>query len=245
MKIGILLTDSVQPALAATHGQYSDMFARLLGGVDPSLQFACWDVHRGEFPDSIDDCDGYLMTGGRHSVYDELEWIAPLESYVVRLAEASWPLFAVCFGHQLVARALGGRTELAEQGWTLGVHSTRIESPFPWAVAGGDSVAGTHGELRLIHSHRDQVTRLPDGASLVGSSDSCPVSMYRIGKHVMSCQGHPEFSPEYALGLYESRRGLYADDLWNRSLASLAEDTDGGVIARWAVEFFRDAADSD
>jgi GMP synthase-like glutamine amidotransferase len=239
MKIGILLTDSVQPALAATHGQYSDMFARLLGSVEPSLQFVSYNVLHGEFPNSIRDCDGYLMTGSRHSVYDKLEWVAPLESYVVRLAEASQPLFAVCFGHQLVARALGGHAELAEQGWTLGVHSTRIESPFPWATA------GTHGKLRLIHSHRDQVTRLPDGASLVGSSDACPVSMYRIGKHVMSCQGHPEFSREYARGLYESRRGLFGDDLWNRTLASLAEDTDDRLMARWAVEFFRNAAGSD
>lgn len=236
MKIGILLADHVNPELAARHGQYDGMFGRLLRAADPALVLASYNVEQSHYPASLDECDGYLITGSRHSVYDGLGWITRLERFVVELARQRRPLFAVCFGHQLVARALGGQAKRAPGGWTLGVQTTTIGSPFPWVTATTATTA-----LSLVHSHQDQVTRLPADAVLVGSNQVCPISMYRIGNHVMSCQGHPEFSHDYARDLYDSRRTIFGDDLWREARGSLAGDTDEALVAAWALNFFSEA----
>ena len=231
MKIGILVTDDVLPELAPRYGEYADMFTRVLAAADPGLAFASYQVHRGHYPGAPGDCDGYLITGSRHSVYEALGWIASLERFVLELIDARRPLFAGCFGHQLVAHALGGEVAKAERGWTLGVRTTSICSPFPWADPAVE-------ELNLIHSHKDQVVRLPEGAVLVGTNDACPFSMYRIGGHVMSCQGHPEFSRDYARELYDARREVFGEELWREARASLDGRTDEDLLARWALDFF-------
>ncbi len=231
MRIGILKADSVLPHLVR-FGQYTDMFPDILGHADPDLTFATYDVERGEYPDSIEACDGYLITGSRHSVYDPLPWIPPLEDFVRRLDASETKLLAVCFGHQLVACALGGRTEPAERGWTVGVHCAKIQRPFPWAPPGQD-------EARLIHSHKDQVTELPRAAELVGGNEACPIGLYRIANHVMSVQAHPEFSTDYARALYETRREAFGETLYRDAVASLDGGTDRLEFADWVSSFFR------
>jgi len=231
MRIGILKADSVLPNLAQ-FGQYTDMFPEILGRADAGLSFASYDVEQGEYPAEIDECHGYLITGSRHSVYDPLPWIPPLEDFIRRLDERKTKLLAVCFGHQLVARALGGRTEPAERGWTIGVQHARVERPFPWATTATDT-------LRLIHSHKDQVMELPRGAELVGGNDACPIGLYRIDDHVMSVQAHPEFSRAYARALYEVRRDVFGEALYKEAVDSLAGDTDRLEFARWVSAFYR------
>lgn len=231
MKIGILVADRVRAELVARHGEYSDMFAGLLAEAGPEAEYPSYDVDLGRLPERLDDCDGYVITGSRYSVYDKLGWLDEFKAFVRGLLEERRPLLAVCFGHQLVADLLGGRVEPAARGWTLGVRRTRIEDGFPWTGAGTDS-------LRLIHSHQDQVLDLPEGAELVGTNDACPVSMYRVGSHVMSCQGHPEFSRDYATELYDARREIFGDELWRQARGSLDEPTDEELLARWALDFF-------
>lgn len=231
MRIGILKADSVLPHLTR-FGQYTDMFPETLRHADPDLEFAAWDVERQEYPDEVDTCDGYLITGSRHSVYDPLPWIPPLEDFVRRLHERRKKLLAVCFGHQLVARALGGRTEPADRGWTIGVQRAEIQVPYPWAPH-------DRCTTRLIHSHKDQVTRLPEGAELVGGNDACPIGLYRIGDHIMSVQAHPEFSPEYARALYEARREAFGEELYARAVRSLDGGTDRIEFAAWISAFYR------
>ncbi|MDG2304918.1 MAG: GMP synthase [Candidatus Binatia bacterium] len=231
MRIGILKADTVLPQLSH-FGQYTEMFPQIIGPADPGLEFRSFDVEHDEYPDAIDDCDGYLITGSRHSVYDPMPWIRTLEDFVVRLHERQTKLLAVCFGHQLVARALGGKTEPAERGWTIGVQRSQVDTAFPWA---SDVASAT----RLIHSHKDQVTELPPGAELIGGNDACPIGLYRIGTHIMSVQAHPEFSPEYARALYEMRREAFGDGLYREAVASLDDGTDREVFAGWIASFFR------
>lgn len=235
MRIGILKADSVLPHLSH-FGQYTDMFPDILrqaeDGAEDGLEFVSYDVEHGVYPDSPDECDGYLITGSRHSVYDPLPWIPPLEDFVRELDARRTKLIAVCFGHQLVARALGGRTEPATRGWTVGVQEARLSEPYPWASPGANAT-------RLIHSHKDQVTELPRGAELVGGNDACPVGFYRIGSHVMSVQAHPEFSPEYARALYDTRRETFGDELYREALDSLEGGTSRLEFARWMARFYR------
>ena len=231
MRIGILKADSVLPEL--NHfGEYTDMFPAALGAADPGLSFAGFDVEHGEYPPAPDACDGYLITGSRHSVYDPLPWIAPLEDFVRQLVERRTKLVGVCFGHQLIARALGGRTEPASRGWTAGVQEHQIDRPFPWA-------SKSQEQMRLIHCHKDQVTTLPAGAERIGGNDACPIALYRIGTHVMSVQAHPEFSLDYARALYTNRREGFGEDVYREAVTSLDGANDQDAVATWISEFFR------
>ena len=230
MRIGILKADSVLPNLAPRFGEYTDMFPALLREADPSLSFAFFDVEKGEYPGTVDACDAYLITGSRHSTYDPLPWIPPLEDFVRRLDSERRKLIGVCFGHQLVARALGGRTGPATHGWTTGVQTARIEHPFPWAEE-------PSGEIRLIHCHKDQVLELPTEAEHVGGNELCPHAFFRIGNHVMTVQAHPEFLPEYARALYETRRETFGEETYQRAVESLEIGTDRPSFARSMASF--------
>ncbi|MGB1140351.1 MAG: glutamine amidotransferase-related protein, partial [Halioglobus sp.] len=109
MKLGILKTDAVRPDFVPEFGEYPDMFAALLSRVDPAMEFVTYDVEEGEFPDDIDTADAYLITGSKSSVYDDKPWIKRLMQFVHELHVRRKKLVGICFGHQLVAEALGGK----------------------------------------------------------------------------------------------------------------------------------------
>jgi GMP synthase (glutamine-hydrolysing) len=231
MRIGILKADSVLPDLAARHGEYPDMFREVLVAAEPSAEVVAFDVENGELPSRSDGCDGYVITGSRRSVYERLPWIEELGEWIRVTERARVPLVGVCFGHQLVAQALGGRTEKADRGWTIGVQTYALDRPLP----GGDD----RRSLRLIHSHQDQVTALPAGAERFGGNAACPIALYRIGDHVLCVQGHPEFSPEYARDLYAKRRAVFGEQTYSDAIASLASENDRFGFARTMIDFVR------
>lgn len=131
LTIGILLTDHVIPELIVKHGDQTDFYNNIFSQVDPSIQLKFYDVILDDYPNHIDECDGYLITGSKLSVYDSEEWIRKLEVYVQTLDLHKKSLLGVCFGHQLIARALGGAVEKADVGWTLGVQNYKFTDVFP------------------------------------------------------------------------------------------------------------------
>jgi GMP synthase-like glutamine amidotransferase len=185
MRIGILKADSVLPDLAAHHGEYPDMFREVLVAAEPTAEVVSFDAEHGELPTESDACDRYVITGSRRSVYEEIPWIADLAAWARRAETARTPLVGVCFGHQLIAQALGGRTEKADRGWTIGVQEYSLDRPF---------IPRSPPLRRPIHSHRDQVTALPASAERIGGNAACPVALYRMAPRALR-QGHPEFSP--------------------------------------------------
>jgi GMP synthase-like glutamine amidotransferase len=232
MRIGILKTDSVRPEFQDDFGDYPDMFRRLLLAADPSLEFTDYDVQRGEYPEHIDACDAYLITGSRDSVYDDEDWIRALADFVDGLHRARRKLIAICFGHQLVAHFLGGETQPADVGWGVGVKTSDVVKQPPWMDPPADSV-------RLLVSHKDQVTRLPDGAEVFAMSGYCPVAGYTLGEHIFAVQGHPEFAKGYSRSLIDWRRQLLGERCADAGLESLAEPTDEQLVASWIVNFIR------
>lgn len=232
MRLGILKADAVLPDLAARFGEYPDMFARVLSAADPSLSYQVFDVEHGPLPASLDACDGWLITGSRRSVYEPVPWIERLGELVRELVAQKRKLVAVCFGHQLVAHVLGGKTERAPHGWTVGVQEHRIDAPYPWAAPGADTI-------RMIHTHQDQAVVLPPGAVRVGGNELVPNALFRIGDHVMAFQGHPEFDPGYARALYDGRRAVLGEETWGRAVESLAAPTDAAALADAVAAFLR------
>ena len=103
MKIGILETGEVHPDLKARHGDYPAMFERLLGAVDPGLEFATVRDVAGEMPADPGQADAWLVTGSRHGVYDGLPWIEPLKAFLRACVAQRVPVVGICFGLFAVA----------------------------------------------------------------------------------------------------------------------------------------------
>lgn len=228
MKIGLLECDHVKERLRPIAGDYREMFTELFRRHAAQLELEYFDVRHGEFPVSVDVCDGYLATGSRFSAYDDEAWIQELKAFVRRLQDADKPFVGICFGHQILAEALGGKVEPAAQGWGIGVHSLNVLKQESWMQPEQSSCG-------IQYSHRDQVVRLPEHSVLLGESDHCPVAMFRAGETMLGIQGHPEFPAAYVEALVRGRTEQIGAEWVNA--ARFHAPTDEGVITAWLAKF--------
>ena len=157
MRIGILKVDSVHEDLVADYNDYDQMFADLFERTRPQWQLELYDVLNLELPKDLNACDGYLITGSQYSTYDDLPWIPVLEKFVQRCHGAQKKLIGVCFGHQIIAQALGGESSFSDRGWGVGIIAQNIDEPLFFLRHKPD-------DFRIIYSHQDQVQKLPKGA---------------------------------------------------------------------------------
>lgn len=208
MIIGILQTGHAPEELQATHGDYSRMFARLFEGHD--FTYRVFNVVDMEFPEALDQADAWLITGSKHGVYEDHPWIAPLEALIRDIRDAGAPMVGICFGHQIIARALGGKVVKFPGGWSVGRRSYWIEGE----------------EYPLNAWHQDQVVELPEGAEVLGHSDFCENAVIAYGDRILTVQPHPEFGAEIIAGLIEHRgKGVVPDPLLDAARAALDEPT--------------------
>lgn len=235
MQIAILETGRINEAIADRFDRYPDMFRTMFAAAGANeFELITVPVVDGELPAHVDSFDGYLVTGSAAGVYDDFDWIAPLMGFIREAHKADKPLVGICFGHQVIAHALGGRTEKWHDGWGIGVFDVTLDDTPSWMPAGDMA--------RLIHIHQDQVVALPAGADLIGSTSFCTNAMYHIGDNVFCMQGHPEFTPDYTAALMETRRESMGPDRVDDAMASLADDHEGITIAGWIAAFFRQHA---
>ena len=231
MHIGILKTDAVRPEWVPDFGEYPDMFIRLLQA-DPSVSFSVWDVEEGCHPSEseIDAVDGFIITGSKSSVYDDKQWIRDLEALIQKLHAKRKKMVGICFGHQIIAKALGGEVSKSDKGWGVGIHTYDLDkAPF----AGVDD-----GQLKLVVSHQDQVHELPPGARNVVSNAHCENAGFVIGDHIFTLQGHPEFIDEYSEVIMALRYDMIGADRVAEGRASLQQhDHEGDRVASWMLSF--------
>jgi len=190
MLIGILQCGHFPEELQGETGDYGTLYSNFLSGY--GFEFAVFPVCDGIFPEGASDCDGWLISGSKHGAYEDHDWIPRLEALIREIRDAGRPLVGICFGHQIIAQAFGGRVEKFPGGWSVGRTLYRFED----------------GERALNAWHQDQITAPPPGARVLASSDRCAYAALGYGDRIYTIQPHPEFDRREVAGLLRVRGDL-------------------------------------
>lgn len=210
---------------------YSPMFARLLhdAAFPAALDITAWRAQDG-LPEDLDACDGWLISGSNYSAYENREWIKKLGDWIKRLHAEKRKLIGICFGHQIIAQALGGQVARMDGGFEVDVCAFQpvnlkswMEPQLEWC--------------RMIYYHQDHVSRLPEGAVSHGGDETCPCRMFSVGDHILGIQGHPEFEAEWTRELIVAESRDLGEAAMIRGLKGVDQPTDTPLVACWMMHF--------
>jgi GMP synthase-like glutamine amidotransferase len=227
-RIGLLLVGHIDAGSLHIGGDYPELYTDLLQPHD--IQLTTYRCDEGQLPDSLSEQDGYICSPSRLSVYDDHQWLRDVEQLLRDMVAAETPYVGICFGHQLMAQALGATVQKADVGWGIGAKHYEVVEAQPWM----DSTA----DIVLAASHQDQVMQLPDGARLMARAAYCPVGGMLIGERAWTLQVHPEFSPALADSLLATRLALFGEEAAEAARITLQEPLQQNRIAGWMSRFF-------
>lgn len=233
MRLTIVQTGDVPEPLRDNFGPYPVMFERMFDSTGNDFTYDVVRVDDNSLLPDPSRIEGIVITGSPAGVYEDHAWLPPLRAFIRRAYEAKTPMLGVCFGHQIMADALGGEVRKSEKGWGLGRHSYRVASR-PTFMADAPET------LSIACSHQDQVIVPPAEAELILASEFTPNAglFYKSGK-ALSFQPHPEFLDDYAMALVELRRGRAPDEVVEQGVASFAQTSDSTQMADYIGKFFR------
>jgi GMP synthase-like glutamine amidotransferase len=227
-RIGLLLVGHIDAGSLHIGGDYPELYTDLLQPHD--IQLTTYRCDEGQLPDSLSEQDGYICSPSRLSVYDDHQWLRDVEQLLRDMVASETPYVGICFGHQLMAQALGATVQKADVGWGIGAKHYEVVEAQPWM----DSTA----DIVLAASHQDQVMQLPDGARLMARAAYCPVGGMLIGERAWTLQVHPEFSPALADSLLATRLALFGEEAAEAARITLQEPLQQNRIAGWMSRFF-------
>ena len=213
MRIGILKTGQSPEVLRGELGDYDTMFETLLAG--RGFDFVSYHVEAMQFPASVHEAEGWLVTGSRHGVYEDHAFIPPLEDFIRRAYGAHVPLVGVCFGHQIIAQALGGKVEKYAGGWAIGAQDYDFEGE----------------QITLNAWHQDQVVERPEGARPIASNGFCENAALVYDDRALTVQGHPEFGDDVIAGLIEHRSSKIPAELVERARTCMSGAGPSSLLA--------------
>ena len=230
-RLGVLQCDEVRAELKSEHGDYDQMITNAITGADRNIYSRTYRIFEGSLPASAYDCDGWITTGSRHSVNDESDWTKDFLGFVESAFNSDRPFVGICYGMQMMAKALGGVVEMAPVGWSVGVKTSQLYVKEEWL---DESLTKT---VNLLVSHKEQVVRLPERARCIAGSDTCANAIIGLGSSMIGFQGHPEFSPDYARALMEVRRDVIPTKTIDSGLGSLDLVIDNKAIFSSIAQF--------
>jgi GMP synthase-like glutamine amidotransferase len=237
-RLGLLQCDVVAPELQAKFQDYPVMFAKAFEQAGIAVIWQVYNLLEGEQPKSLDEVDGYITTGARAGVYDELHWYANLVALIRDIHSAQIPLVGICFGHQAIADALGGAVENSGKGWGIGINNYQVtaqglSSDVPaWMTPLLD-------EFVVPVCHQDQVVKLPAGSTVLAHSAHCENFVAQFSATSLGIQGHPEFEAAYVSELIKLREEILPAEVALEAKNSLNNTHDNQTIIRWIAQFLK------
>ncbi|MFP4068323.1 MAG: type 1 glutamine amidotransferase [Spirochaetaceae bacterium] len=219
-------------------GDYTELFRDLFeaSAPDGAPELVSLDVRGGELPARPQRYDGYLITGSYAGVYEEESWIDELLDFIRRAHRRPVPLVGICFGHQALAHALGGRAAKAESGWELGIIETEVDA----AAVGSPVWMGEAPErLKLVYMHQDQVIEPPPDAVTFARTADCPYAGFTIGATALGLQGHPEFTERLTARMIQKDPARFGPGKAEAALQTLRGEADSAVAGRWIIAFLQ------
>lgn len=223
MKIGILQAGSALPQLKESHGDFDVLFERLLA--DDDFTFSCYRVLDGVFPNSVDECDAWLITGSAFSAYEDHDWIRELERFIRDTYNNDIPIVGICFGHQVIAKALGGTVEKSKNGWGVGPHRYAFD--------------GLEEPVVINAWHQDQVTAVPGAAKVVGRSDFCVNAALLYGRSAYTVQAHPELNNAFLTDLLKARSNIVPEQVRNDAQQALLQEKPSANVVEQIKRFLK------
>ncbi|WP_245897664.1 type 1 glutamine amidotransferase [Palleronia abyssalis] len=212
----------MRPSLIDRHGNYPQLYAQLLGN---GFEWQVFRVFEGDVPDDPTLCDGWLVSGSRFGAYEDHDWIGPLER-LIRAIHGTRPMVGICFGHQIIAQALGGEVGKFGRGWAVGRRA------YDWQ---GKTV-------HLNAWHQDQVIHPPEGFATVMTNEFTKYAGLSCGK-TLTIQPHPEFRNDLIGDMIPAvGEGIVPDDVLSDARENLSEPTDAAMTGAHLAAFFRENA---
>ncbi|CAL5379405.1 unnamed protein product [Camellia sinensis] len=198
-RFAVLLCAEDSDYVKKKYGGYFGVFVQML-----AEEGETWDVYRvaaGDFPDDGDIAayDGFVITGSFSDAHGDDLWIRDLLILLKKLNSFNKKVLGICFGHQILGRALGGKTGRAKSGWDVGVTNVEL-SPSSSKLFASLKLPDL---LSIIECHQDEVWELPPKAEVMAWSNKTGIEMFKYGDHIMGIQGHPEYTKDIILHLID------------------------------------------
>ncbi len=222
MKIGLLVCDYIQEGFPG----YPELFGNLL----PEHELVNYYVCDGVFPKSAHEHEAWIITGSKYSVYDDIEWINKLKVFIRDISKADKYCIGVCFGHQMLGEAMGGKVLKSPMGWCVGVHQFEVLEAASW-------MNPNQPKVNLLMSCQDQIQVLPPNSKVIAKAPRCPVGMIQIGNKMLGIQGHPEFTADYVKYLMEDRTNRIGEQTVKEGIQSLNMPKHSDIVGNWINDF--------
>ena len=229
MKVCILHIGHTEPGEKPKHLPSPQRFQNALTPHLPDAEWVVISAVKDQLP-AAEEFDVYLITGGKYSVFEQSDWQDRLFDFIRELHDKSITLLGICYGHQAIAHALGGKVERSDKGWGVGLMSVDVVKSSDWAQGEAD--------VMLHAMHQDQVTEAPDGSDIFLASDFCPISGFTLGDHFFAIQQHPDFNPDLNADLI-NRRIDRIGEAAQIGLDSLKDRDDTDKSVKWMADFIK------